>query len=578
MTSRFETPISIREAINKIDTREYLLPALQREFVWSSEQIEVLFDSLMRDYPINSFMLWKVTEPSIKNNLKFYDFLRFYRERYSSLNPESPTIGRNDFFAVIDGQQRLTSIYIGLKGSYAYKMPRRWWRDDEDNIPTRHLYIDLNTPLPEDNERKMKFNFCFLTVNETRDNHNWFKVSDILTFADENSLDKHIQEKGWLNEEYAKDTFRQLWRVVNTKPLINYYLEQNQDLATVLDIFIRTNGGGEALSFSDLLMSVITANWKELDARKEISDLIKKVFEIRNREFQINKDFVLKTCLVLLNDNIKFQIENFDKSNIVNFEKHWLDIKEAIIKSFELAANFGLNNFTLRAKNAVIPIAYFIYHKGITDEINHIQRHKTDKELIRKWLNIALLKGVFGGQSDSVLTRLRKVIKAELAQTQAPFPFDKIVAEFAADPAKNLAFDDLFIEELLKTQYEDAECFPLLALLYPHLDYFNQDLHKDHLHPKDFFEKLKNRQAQIPTGQYDFYGDVNNWNSVLNLQMLNSSLNTSKQDRSLKDWVEQNKVDLATHIIPQGIDLDIINFKEFIEKRKTELIKRIKSL
>ena len=91
MTSGFEKPITIKDAINNIDKREYLLPALQRQFVWGTEQIEVLFDSIMRDYPINSFMLWKVTEPSIKNNLKFYEFLKKYRQKYNELNPEFET-------------------------------------------------------------------------------------------------------------------------------------------------------------------------------------------------------------------------------------------------------------------------------------------------------------------------------------------------------------------------------------------------------------------------------------------------------------------------------------------------------
>ena len=616
MNSRFETPISIREVINKIDSREYLLPALQRQFVWRTEQIEVLFDSLMRDYPINSFMLWKVTEPSIKNNLKFYEFLKSYRARYNESNPEFNTIGHNDFFAIIDGQQRLTSIYIGLKGSYAYRMPRKRWRDDEDSIPTRHLYLDLKNRLPDDNERKMNFDFRFLTPTELAEydaspgRFTWFKVSNILTFNDENALDRHIEQNGWLNDEFTKDTFRQLWRVVNTKPLINYYLEQNQTLATVLDIFIRTNSGGEPLSFSDLLMSVITASWKKLDARKEVLDVIDKVFKIHNSEFQINKDFIVKTCLVLLNDNIRFQIKNFDQTNIVNFEEHWPDIKKAVIKSFELVASFGLTNFSLRAKNALVPIIYFVYHKGIIDEINHIQKHLSEKELIQKWLNISLLKGVFGGQSDDVLTRLRKIIRSEMeTQTnavkavrdsiqqqgeteplkrslskardelaQVQFPFRKIVNEFAADPAKNLSFDDGFAEDLLKTQYEDPECLPLLSLLYPHLDYFNQDVHKDHLHPSHFFENLTSHLSEIPATDIDFYSDPNNWNSVLNLQLLNGSLNRSKQDKPLEDWVRDSHIDLASQIIPHAISLDIRNFKEFITKRKAELMTRIRSL
>lgn len=605
MTSGFEKPITVKDAITNIDKREYLLPALQRQFVWGTEQIEVLYDSIMRDYPINSFMLWKVTDASIKNNLKFYEFLKQYRQKYNELNPEFNTKGSADFYAVIDGQQRLTSIYIGLKGSYAYKEYKKWWRDDEECLPTRHLYLDLNAPMPEDNEKKTKFDFRFLTEEELtwfsthEPDRNWFKVGDILTIDSRTELDNHIDNKGWLRNQFTKETIRQLWAVVHEKPLINYYLERNQELATVLDIFIRTNSGGEALSFSDLLMSIITANWKKLDARKEIPDVINKVFAIRGREFQISKDFVLKTCLVLLNDNIKFQIKNFDQTNVVHFEEHWPEIKKAIVSGFELVANFGLSNFTLRAKNAVIPIIYFIYQKQITDEVNHPLKHHADKELLQKWLNISLLKGVFGGQSDNVLTKIRKLINSKLEITlqklqeptlsagervqllqslkAIPFPFQDIVNEFSGDPSKNLTFDDAFIDELLKTQYESSEAYLILSLLYPHLDYFNQDTHKDHLHNAAFFRKLDAKSTIIQQEDIAFYKDVNNWNSILNLQMLNSSLNTSKNDQSLIDWVNKNNIDLNTHLIPNNVSLDVKGFKEFIQARKKLLAEKFKA-
>ena len=78
-TGSFQYPITIGEAIARIESRQYLLPAIQRKFVWSSEQIEVLFDSIMRGYPINTFMLWKVVDNKTKNNYKFYEFLKEYR-------------------------------------------------------------------------------------------------------------------------------------------------------------------------------------------------------------------------------------------------------------------------------------------------------------------------------------------------------------------------------------------------------------------------------------------------------------------------------------------------------------------
>ena len=119
----FQTPITISEVIENIDNNRYLLPSIQREFEWEHTKIEWLFDSIMRNYPISSFLFWRV-EGKTKGSYKFYKFLNSFREEFKTHNEEIPTNGLNDFTVVLDGQQRLTSLYIGLKGSYAYKKPR----------------------------------------------------------------------------------------------------------------------------------------------------------------------------------------------------------------------------------------------------------------------------------------------------------------------------------------------------------------------------------------------------------------------------------------------------------------------
>ena len=70
----FQTPITISRALGSIERGEYVLPAIQREFVWWPEQIERLFDSLMREYPIGSFLFWIVRRGST-DQYKFYNFM-----------------------------------------------------------------------------------------------------------------------------------------------------------------------------------------------------------------------------------------------------------------------------------------------------------------------------------------------------------------------------------------------------------------------------------------------------------------------------------------------------------------------
>lgn len=166
MSSGFKQPITIKEAIDNIYNRYYLIPAIQRKFTWSSEQIEMLFDSIMRGYPINSFMFWKICDPKLKSDYKFYQFLTNYREFFADDNLDIDTAGVPDFEAVVDGQQRLTSLYIGLRGTYAYKMPRKWLKDNEDSIPTRRLYLCLSESVNQEYDNQKKYDFRFLTSEE----------------------------------------------------------------------------------------------------------------------------------------------------------------------------------------------------------------------------------------------------------------------------------------------------------------------------------------------------------------------------------------------------------------------------
>lgn len=575
--SGFKYPISISDAIANIESRKFLLPAIQRKFVWSSGQIEVLFDSIMRDYPINSFMMWNVTSEKTKNSYKFYEFLKEYRAFFKDENPFFNTRGYTDFMAIIDGQQRLTSLYLGLKGTYAYKMPRKWWKDNEDCLPTRKLYLNLTSALPKDDDRKMTYNFGFLSqpeVNKLSQSEDLFLVNDIYLYQDQDALEDYMSDRSWkdvTDVKFAKKTLRKLREVVFKDKLINYYQEENQDIDIVLDIFIRTNSGGEPLSFSNLLMSITTANWKK-DARKEFKILIDAVYA---NNFIISADLILKCCLVLFNDNIKFQVANFDAQSVSVFDDNWERIKKCIEVTFELLKKWGFNDSSLRAKNAVIPIVYYIYHNEIEDEICKDIKHIEEKNAIRKWLCISLLKGVFGGQSDSVLTGIRKVLKSNFKKQI--FPFEQIKAEFASNDAKSLTLSDEVIDDILKTQKDAPNSYAILALLYSHLRYDSIAYHKDHLHPAAKFCKLKESDFSSKE-DYDFYRNAEHWNSILNLQLLDGSTNESKNDEDLSEWVKNKNIDLKSHLIPEGVSLDFKDFRIFIEKRKELLATTIKAI
>jgi uncharacterized protein with ParB-like and HNH nuclease domain len=116
----YETPITIKKAIDNIKKRHYVLPSIQREFVWGTDQIETLFDSLMRDYPIGTFLFWKVDKGKIKD-FQFYEFLKKYHEKDHRHNLKADLADDEDIIALLDGQQRMTSLYLALVGSYTFK-------------------------------------------------------------------------------------------------------------------------------------------------------------------------------------------------------------------------------------------------------------------------------------------------------------------------------------------------------------------------------------------------------------------------------------------------------------------------
>jgi len=325
-------------------------------------------------------------------------------------------------------------------------------------------------------------------------------------------------------------------------------------------------------------MSYTTAHWEKLDAREKFADLIKQVKTIGDPSFQINTDLILKTCLVLFNDHIKFQVKNLDEESVSKFEENWDNISSAIIEAFTLIKGWGFNDSNFKAKNAIIPIVYFIYHNKLQKEINKQNKHKEAKKHIRQWLCMALLKRVFGGQSDSVLRKIKQVL--EKHKGDKTFPLDEIKEAFKDDPTKNLSFTDDFIDELLTTQKENSNCYTILALIYSHLG-FDQPLHKDHLHPRSYFDKLKKdgkEKDKISEEDFKFYTDPKNFNSVLNLQLLDGNINESKSNTPLKDWVEENKIDRVKQRIPKDVSLDVNHFKEFINKRKDLLRKKLKKI
>ncbi|MEJ1379025.1 MAG: DUF262 domain-containing protein [Candidatus Sedimenticola sp. (ex Thyasira tokunagai)] len=578
----YQTAITIKDAIDNIKKRHYVLPSIQREFVWDTDQIETLFDSLMRDYPISTFLFWKVDKSKIKD-FQFYEFLKKYHEKDNQHNQKVDLTSDEDVIALLDGQQRMTSMYVGLTGSYAKKKPY-YHKSSAHAYPEKKLYLNL---LKSSDDIEIEYDFKFLTEKEAQpaEGFFWFECSKILDFPDIAKVVEFMMLNGLTdtskypveNTTFALRTLNEFFNVIHQKGTISYYLEQGEELDKVLQIFIRINSGGTKLSYSDLLLSIATAQWKEKDAREVIHEFVDDINQIGDG-FSFNKDLVLKACLVLADfKDVKFKVDNFNKDNMADIERNWDKTSASIRAAIELVAKLGYNRDNLVATNTIIPIAYFIYKNEFDKQILHATQCEQDRKSVREWLSRVLLKGTFGGQPDSIYPGMRDLVNAHPGR----FPLQETIAHYRGR-RKSISFSEDDIENLLDLQYGKAKTFCAMALLYPGLN-FNFKYHQDHIHPKSLFKKRNLRKLGYSEDQIEAYSA--NVNSLSNLQLLQATQNIEKSDRPFSEWLAQSitsQTERESYLMQNHISLDqslaFNDFIGFVTKRRQTLKTQLMSM
>lgn len=431
----------------------------------------------------------------------------------------------------------------------------------------------------------MYYDFQFLPSKEALQSTGtafWFEVGKILELrepADVNDflIDHGLGQKSTDVAKFANRTMFKLYEVFHKTRVINYYLETSQELDKVLRIFIRVNSGGTQLKYSDMLLSIATAQWKTRDAREEITTFVDEINRI-GQGFVFDKDFVLKSCLVLSDiADIAFKVDNFNMANTKTIETKWEDLTNGLRVAIELISSFGYNLDTLTSTNAVIPIAYYILKLGNPSGFVLSVRYKDDREKIRKWLMTSLLKRTFSGTPDNVLRPIREIIK----KNPSGFPLPKIVDEFKGTP-KSITFTEDDIQGLLDWEYGKPYTFSVLSLLYPSFD-FRKRFHEDHIFPKKLFNKPELKKRGIPESDWETFQEMRN--RIGNLQLLEGLPNQEKSSKDFKDWIEstchgpdERKQYTRTHLIPDDADLSLKKFPEFVSKRNALIKQRLKEV
>ena len=564
---------NIRAVIEEINSRKIYLPAIQRKYVWDDDQITRLMDSIMLGYPIGTFLFWKVRKSIInKKEYSMYEFIKDFHERDVYKNPSAPQpfpIGSDEetIWAVLDGQQRLTSLYIALQGSMSRKLPNKRWKND-DAFPIKELYLDLHSQRTD--EEDISYEFKFLTQEEAKkqkDDKLWYLVKDILKYSQDELVTDLIIPNGWASDKVAMKNISLLHTRLVGDEIINYFEVQTDSIDSVLDIFVRVNSGGTVLSKSDLLFSTIVSHWDK--ARDEIDKLLAEINKI-GEGYKFSNDFIMRTCLYVLDMSVTLKVETFKKESVLKIKNNWENIRKAIKDTVDLLNEFGFNSENIISYVAVSPMVYYRFKGGNFDV--------ESKSELRKYIVISQVRQVFGAATNSALTSIREALKA--APTDSFKMGNLLKIRFTGE--RTLRYTSEEIDAMFDTYEIGAYTFMLLSLLYPNLKYSQKGFHQDHMHPYAGFEESKIASLKLPDGSAIDDVRKDEWrrrrNTLANLQLLEGRENERKNATPLVDWIKVIANSENAKYMPSDSSFGLSHFEDFMDKRQKLMSDALKEI
>lgn len=515
----------------------WFLPDIQREFVWlkkpSDRRIENLFDSILKGYPIGNFLMWKIRKDEIENqSISIYKFI----EEFNPNDPHNPPIEdiqediKNDEFSlVLDGQQRLTALYIGFVGKYYKKSKKKL-------LPTE-LYLNLAHSLNEQDPDDT-YELEFLTTEEAnrRDEGKvWFKIKDFLKAeADEEFVNK-------FPSQYHSMIYRLATKFL--KRTFQTCVISNTNVDDALQLFVRLNSGGMLLKKTDLLMSFISARFQKLDIRQEINDLVD---EWKTDGFpQLNSDKFLSTCMLMTGENAKFKVSDFKYDRVEAIEKNWNRIVSSVRDAIKLLKKFGYKDTNVAA-NIITSLALYIYKIGAIKS--------EDNAVVLKFIQHMQLSGFFRESTENQLNVVNRAMENIHSFKEV---YDKL--------AEDLSISDTDIVSIVKSaEYSDPNAFALLQILFPDVDY-SGGFGIDHIYPQKHFSKKTHTRGKV--------------HKLFNLQILTTSENSAKNDIDPEEWIKGKSLEFRQkHFIPEETNLTWDEVSKFETERNNLLINKLQEV
>lgn len=529
----------------------FWLPNIQRPFVWKEEQTERLFDSILREYPIGSLLIWKN-----KSNIKHRKFIDNWHE---GLKLKDFYVPQNDSqkMLVLDGQQRLQSLFIGLKGSHGGK----------------ELYLNIlsgELKAPED----MKYNFKFL---DGEAKFPYVKFKDLIYTDKKNKeIKKDVLSKSQHaitddDDDRIEENIEIIRNVFCTQENIIYQVVDSIDRPEsykdddIVEIFIRANSGGTPLNKSDLMFSLLVSSWE--DAEENMSDLLD---DLNKTGYKFNRDFILKTFLTLVDKGARFSVDKLrDEDTRTKILDQWKDLAGAIknAKDFIYGNTFLKTDKTIPSYLSLIPIIYFKYH--------YPKNWEAKKNELGEYLVRTSLAGVFGGTPDNLIDKIIKRINAD-----KNFILSEIYGVIRED-GRNL---EISKDVILNLNYWKKEIHLFFNIWYGFNYQPSSSDNKpqiDHIFPQSALKKIKIENPE--TGKWNMM--KYHWqdrDQMGNLMLLTAKENGSvgKTDITPEEWfADKSEEYLDLHLIPKDRDLwKIENFEKFIEARQQLILEKFEYL
>ena len=595
-------PQTIKKIIDDIGDDKLIIPALQRNFVWPDYKITNLFDSLVRGYPIGTFLFWDVNSEDF-DNYSFNKVLKNFKEkRDKNYRGEAAQGGRTEYCAVLDGQQRITSLAIGITGKYTIHNKGTLWEDS--NFVDKFLCVNI-LHKPSDSDDKYDFQFMPITelekiipVMEVDENGQetikeykyWLKVSDVYDgtgyFDDNGSTFDYIakleakdpvvfslEKRSFINGFLTK-----LRSVLTEKEVVSVYsIPKNTKLNEIVDIFVRVNSGGQKLDDADLILSIASGENTEESFYDKVTNAIDDIKEV-NKDFKCDKKFVLSVALLCIGaESISLKHpDNYSRDSIKKIIDNWDAIIEKIKASIIFVSKLDFDVGKL-SSSIFIPIAYYFYITNRSTSYYDQVASNKDRIYIRQWIFRTIINGVFDEGTGKTLVRMRNLIKDAMANGHY-FPLDKFMEKAIKKP---LLISPDQADAILDWKWPDYRIVPLLKEISPSIP--SGEYSMDHMWPQTFLKTKKKLKAKTPNLSDHEREDFKSRADLLpNIQLLTSNENSQKNQQCFDTWIASFYSDSTSrkalfdrNVIPERDDYSFETFIGFFDERSDLLKKKI---